>query len=94
MTPFQDNPEAPFIARVDRFYEDTKKDRDQKRVLVDWYLRLEDCLQVRKSFRDAAPDEVFLYSERDIPRNIDAEAIIWKCFVYNFKHRGNVIKLG
>ena len=43
----QDNPRQPFIARVDRFFEDTKKETDQKRVLVDWYLRLEDTSQIR-----------------------------------------------
>ena len=43
----QDNPKQPFIARVDRFFEDTKKETDQKRVLVDWYLRLEDTSQIR-----------------------------------------------
>ena len=51
MTPNQDNPEAPFIARVDRFFEDTKKESDKKRVIVDWYLRPKDCLQIRKSSR-------------------------------------------
>ena len=43
----QDNPRKPLIARVDRFFEDTKKETDQKRVLVDWYLRLEDTSQMR-----------------------------------------------
>ena len=92
MIPVQDNPKAPFIARVDRFFEDTKKESDQKRVMVDWYLRLEDCSQIRKSSRVAERDEIFLYTGKAIPRNIDAEAIIWKCFVYNFKYRGTVTK--
>ena len=91
MTPFQDNPESPFIARVDCFFEDTKKESDKKRAMVDWYLRPKDCLQIRKSSRVAKFDEIFLYTGKALPRNIDAEAIIWKCFVYNFKHRGSVI---
>ena len=120
----QDNPKQPFIARVDRFFEDTKKETDQKRVLVDWYLRLEDTSQIRnrdfnsyhifkasryflkifkkkfqpkksrkrKSSIQAEKDEIFLYTGNAIPRNIDAEAIIWKCFVYNFKYRNQVTK--
>ena len=32
----QDNEKQPFVARVNKFYEDTKKETDKKRVLVDW----------------------------------------------------------
>ena len=93
LTPNKDNPKAPFIARVDRFFEDTKKKCDRKRVVVDWYLRHEDCLKIRpKLGGTASHDEVFQYSGKTIPRNIDAESIIWKCFVYNFKYRGSAQK--
>ena len=32
----QDNEKQPFVARVNKFYEDTKKETDKKRVLVEW----------------------------------------------------------
>ena len=93
LNPNKDNPKAPFIARVDCFFEDTNKKSDRKRAVVDWYLRHEDCLKIRpKLGGTASRDEVFQYSGKTIPRNIDAESIIWKCFVYNFKYRGSVQK--
>ena len=59
----QDNPRQPFIARVDRFFEDTKKETDQKRVLVDWYLRLEDTSQIRN--RDFMMMSVIMMFQKD-----------------------------
>ena len=32
----QDNRKQPFIAKVNKFYEDTKKEKDKKRVLIEW----------------------------------------------------------
>ena len=65
----KDNPKTPFIARVDRFFEDTKKEADTKRVMVDWYLRQEDCAQIaRGQNREAESDEVFLYTGK-FPKN-------------------------
>lgn len=32
----QDNRKQPFVAKVNKFYEDTKKETDKKRVLVEW----------------------------------------------------------
>ena len=32
----QENRKQPFIAKVNKFYEDTKKKTDKKRVLVEW----------------------------------------------------------
>ena len=60
--------------------------------MVDWYLRLEDCSKIRKSSRTAEHDEIFAYTGKAIPRNVAAETIIWKCFVYNFRYRGSVQK--
>lgn len=88
----EDNPRAPLIARVDRFFEDKKKASDEKRVLVDWYLRLEDTQQIKKTSRVAERDEVFLFTNGYLPRNVDAEAIKWQCHIFNFEHRGSVVK--
>ena len=32
----QENRKQPFVAKVNKFYEDTKKETDKKRVLVEW----------------------------------------------------------
>ena len=32
----QDDRKQPFVAKVNKFYEDTKKKTDKKRVLVEW----------------------------------------------------------
>ena len=94
------------MARVSRFFEDTKLETDKKRVIVEWYessilvihltmsntryLRLGDCNQFRKTDRESKPDEVFLYAGSNIPKNIDAETIIWKCQVFDFSHRNRL----
>ena len=51
------------------------------------YLRVDDCNQIKKTDRQAEKDELFLYTGSGIPKNIDAETILWKCSVYDFKLR-------
>ena len=51
---------------------------------------MSDCNQFRKTDREAEKDEVFLYSGNNIPKNIDAETIIWKCQVFDFSHRNKL----
>jgi len=51
------------------------------------YLRVDDCNQIKKTDREAEKDEIFLYTGSGIPKNIDAETILWKCSVYDFEHR-------
>ena len=42
---------------------------------------------IKKTDRQAEKDEIFLYTGSGIPKNIDAESILWKCSVYDFKLR-------
>ena len=51
------------------------------------YLRVDDCNQIKKTDREAEKDEIFLYTGSGIPKNIDAETILWKYSVYDFEHR-------
>ena len=94
MIPSKDNPKTPLIARVSRLFEDTKHKTGKKRVLVDWYLRADDCRKIKRVHGkgSAKYNEIFRYSGKSIPRNIDAESIKWRCYVYNFKYRGSVEK--
>ena len=36
----QDNRKQPFVAKVNKFYEDTKKETDKKRCLVEWLVKI------------------------------------------------------
>ena len=36
----QDNRKQPFVAKVNKFYEDTKKEADKKRCLVEWLVQI------------------------------------------------------
>ena len=90
--PLKDNPFAPLVARVDRFFEDTKRETNNKRAMVQWYLTPEYCSQIKKPAKTVEFNERLLYIGNSVSRNINAEAIIWKCFLFNFKHRGSVKK--
>ena len=57
------------------------------------YLRVDDCNQIKKTDREAERDEIFLYTGSGIPKNIDAETILWKCSVYDFEHRQSSTKI-
>ena len=51
------------------------------------YLRLNECNQIKKTDRVAESDEIFLFTGRCLPKNIDAETILGKCSVYDFDLR-------
>ena len=36
----QDNRKQPFVGKVNKFYEDTKKEKDKKRCLVEWLVQI------------------------------------------------------
>ena len=51
------------------------------------YLGVNDCNRFKNTDRQAERDEIFLYTRSGIPKTIDAEAIRWKCSIYDFDLR-------
>lgn len=83
----QDNPSNPFVARVEQFYDNSTRKNDSKRAIVSWFLRSSECQDMKPTLKVAGKvdDEIMLFSASTIPKNVDAEVIIWKCEVYSFE---------
>ena len=47
----QDNPETPFVARLEQLYDNSSKRGDSKRAVVAWYLRAAECKDLKPSLK-------------------------------------------